>query len=507
MLLHGFNSQAEIKSSQTIEKRLRLYNQYPGCYQNFAQMTQDLKRIKDLGFKQVWVNPFFETCKENFLNPAKKNCPYAMKSHTQLNPEYGTDFEDVKKYTQRANELGLVPLFDLVARHVAIDHPFVSGDPELLSQGIDTTKWFLRHANGNFVIRGMDENYIPTKSDPWSDVIEFIYGDPVICQQIFEHFWKPFIDFNIETLGFEGARLDAVGSIAREAHQLILPYIEQACKRTHGKSAYLVAETVGLRFLDYSVVVKDLVTHTMNNSYWMPGPEGRKDRQNKDVPYSIWTDDKNWHETSKRVLQAIAPSAGHSGSHDEDRYPAILESKGVKDNATIQQRMLEMIMVAAFGSDGGHILAYGDEYGITDRVNLLNRRVINVTKEKKYDLSRQIKEINKILTELPEPTSPERTQRIFYAQYPELVIFLVHQGEGSKNNSHLIIGNTTDKNITITQTMLHEIIKANGRNRTRSQTKLPDGISLCGNLDSHWYPDPRKDVESDSPKKKIKKRH
>lgn len=488
MLLHGFHNQISSDSSpsSSVESRLRLYNQYPGCYQNFEEMTNDLKRIQEMGFKQVWVNPFFETCKENFLNPAKTKCPYAMKDHQKLNPEYGASFEDVKKYTQTAKDLGLVPLFDLVARHVAIDHAFVKGDKQLLNKGIDTTKWFLRHDNGNYVIRGMDENYTPVKPDPWSDVIEFDYRDPVIRQQIFDYFWKPFIDFNIQTLGFEGARLDAVGSIAREAHQLILPYIEEACQKAHRKPAYLVAETVGLRFLDYSVVVKDLVTHTMNNSYWMPGPEGRKDRQNKDVPYTLWLQDDNWHETSKRKLQNIAPTAGHSGSHDEDRYPAILEAKGINDNDTIKQRMLEMIMVAAFGSDGGHILAYGDEYGISDRVDLLNRKVIDVEHEKKYDLTDHIKAINKVLTELPPPAGHEWTQRIFDEDYPELVIFLVHKGEGYKGNSHLIIGNTTEQRIDITQKMLDNIMKANGRNVTRLQTKLPEVVSLCGNLHAKY---------------------
>lgn len=484
-MLHSFgklNPSLQNTSSSNIEQRLRLYNQYPGCYRNFAHMTQDLQRLSKLGFKQVWVNPFYQTCQSNFLNTAKVHCPYAMQDHTKLNPEYGSSFEEVKQYTQEAKRLGLVPLFDLVARHVAIDHPFVNGDKDLLSKGIDTKKWFKRHKNGNFVIRGMDENYKPTKADPWSDVIEFNYEDPIIRQQIFDYFWKPFIDFNIETLGFEGARLDAVGSIAREAHQLILPYIEQACQKAHDKRAYLVAETVGLRFLNYSNVVKDLVTHTMNNSYWMPGPENRIDYERNEVPYNIWLKDDNWHETSKRHLQTIAPSAGHSGSHDEDRYPAILIEKKITDSEMIKQRMLEMIMATAFSSDGGHILAYGDEYGITERVNLLSRKIIDMKNDQKYDLSKEITEINKLISELPEPTVPEWTQRIFCETNPELVIFLVHQGEGYSGKSHLIIGNTVSKGVVITDSMLENILQANGRNTTPIQTKKPEKIMLCGNV-------------------------
>ena len=144
--------------------------------------------------------------------------------------------------------------------------------------------------------------------------------------------------------------------------------------------------------------------------------------------------------------------------------------------------MLEMIMATAFSSDGGHILAYGDEYGITDRVNLLSRKIIDVKNDQQYDLSKEISEINKVISELPEPTVPEWTQRVFYEKNPELVIFIVHQGEGFSGKSHLIIGNTLPKDVVITESMLQNILQANGRNTTPLQTKKPENIILCGNI-------------------------
>jgi len=484
LTVFGSNFNEKNSANGLTKQRLRLYNQYPGCYINFAQMTTDLVRIKAMGFDQVWVNPFYQTCQHNLLNSNKVHCPYAMSDHMSINPEYGDSFRDVIKYTKRANELDIAPLFDLVARHVAIDHPFVNGDPHLLKKGIDTKRWFLRHPNGNFVIKGMDENYTSIKDDPWSDVVAFDYSNPVVRQEIFDYFWKPFIDFNIRKLGFQGARLDAVGSISRETHELLLPYIDKVCQEVHNKKAYLVAETVGLRYMPFNGVVQGLVTHTMNNSFWMPGPEGRIDRDKKEVKYELWRDDSNWHETSKSELQKIGPSAGHSGSHDEDRYPHILKSAGIKDPNLMKQRMIEMIMVAAFGSNGGHILAFGDEFGIEDKVDLLHRKVVHVAEEKKYDLKEEITEINSIVNQLPSPSKNEWTQRVYLDKYPELVIFIVHKNTGFDGDSHIIIGNinSTKHDIRLDQAMLDEILKANGRNTTAAQLKQPNKVYLCGNV-------------------------
>jgi len=475
----------KVKNKQNLtssprEKRLQLYNPYPGNYSNFKEMILDLDRIAGMGFKEIWVNPFYDTCKTNPIMPEKTHCPYAMRDHQTLNPEYGTSFDEVVLFTKRATELGLVPLFDFVARHVSIDHPFVKGCPYLLQEGIDTTRWFKRHTNGNLMIKGLDENYIQIEEGPWSDVAEFDYSSPKIRQEIFEYFWKPFIKFNIKTLGFKGARLDAVGYICREAHEILLPYINKYCQKIHGTHAYLVAETVGINEFEKNMVVQGLVTHTINSAYWMPGPEGYGKHH-----YDLWREDENWYAKEKGRLQQAAPSAGHAGSHDEPRFAEFLQKQGISDPTVAKQRMLEKMMVAAFGSDGGHILSYGDEFGIKDRVNLHKRKAINLNKDKQYDLSEEIKAINDIIAKLPPPSYPEWVQRVFYDTYPELVIFIVHQGEGFSGKSHVIIGNTynhEDKGITVDSAMLNEIMKANGRNNSHEKQAAPTALYLCGKI-------------------------
>ena len=491
-----------------VEPHLRLYNQYPGSYLSFEHMVEDLPRIAAMGFKQVWVNPFYETCKVNKFMPHKIDCPYAMKDHTKLNSEYGADFDDVAEYTKTARELGLVPIFDLVANHVAIDHPFVEGDKLLAKKGIDTKRWFQRHSNGNLRIKGYDENHkrLPESRNPWTDVAQFDYSNENIRNEIFENFWKPFIDQNIVKLGFMGARIDAPGRIPHVVHEQLITYLKEKCHERFKADPYIVAETVGSGNPEADKdAIMGVATHTMNSAFWMPGPEGHKNEDGSVKPYSIWLDDdgewknkqgtlfnqgrKNWYAPLKGILQLAAPTAGHSGSHDEDRYPHILKEKwGIKDPVVLKQRMLEMIMVAAFGSDGGHILAYGDEFGVEERINLHERKVIDLNQAKQYDLTDDIKQVNDIVSKLPPPARPEWTQRVFYEKYPELVIFIVHEGTGFNCKSHLIIGNSyneEDKHIKLNNEMLNEILHANGRN---PDIQMPNKIFLCGRIASDGIP-------------------
>lgn len=69
--------------------RICCYNQYPGLYQDFDAMREDLQRIQKMGFKQVWVNPFYTPCQYNPVpNMANRiHSPYAMQDES-IYPRY-----------------------------------------------------------------------------------------------------------------------------------------------------------------------------------------------------------------------------------------------------------------------------------------------------------------------------------------------------------------------------------------------------------------------------------
>lgn len=465
--------------------RIRCYNQYPGLYQDFDAMREDLERIKKMGFKQVWVNPFYTPCQYNPI-PNMTNrihSPYAMQNES-IYPRYAKNENSVKRYTAKANELGLTTVFDLVARHVAIDHRFVNGDQFFLEKySIDTKKWFKRHSNGNLVMHNMDENYKPLTDNPWCDIATFNYDDPVICEQIIEYYWKPFIQHNIEYLGFQGIRIDAPAMVNNKVLSRLTEIAKKACQRKFQRDPLIIAETIGRGYMEENLALKGIVTHTMNSVFWMPGPEG-----GYGYPFDLWHQDDNWFTKNKGLLQQVGPTIGFPGSHDEPRYVQQLIDKGIKDNALLAKRMREKLAVTAFCSDGGWILQYGDEFGATKPVNVFDPTPIEYHQEddlRRFDLSDFICEVNTILAQLPEPHFPEWAQRVFLPDHPDLVTFIIHQGWGYTGTSFVIVANTNpSETVVLTEKDLGEIMLANGRNDTLEKQTKPQTIYLCGSINA-----------------------
>lgn len=448
-------------------------------------MRDDLQRIRDLGFKQVWINPIYTPCQTNPIPKMEKriNSPYAMQNET-ISSRYAQDDLMVKDYTSTALTLGLEPIFDLVARHVAIDHRFVAGDQELLrNKNIDTRRWFKRHPNGNLVMHKMDENYQPISANPWCDVAAFNYDDPAIKQEIFTYFWEPFIKYNIVDLGFRGVRLDAPAMVPPDVMAQLVKLVRSNCDACHAADPIIIAETLGGYYMEENLALKGTATHTMNSSIWMPGPEVGYENSS-----ASWRNDSNWLAETKGLLQQVGPTVGFPGSHDEARYIKQLMERGIADKHQLELLMCEKMAVSAFVSDGGWILQYGDEFGASERVDVFDPTPIeyhrNLDKNSLH-LSDFVRQVNQTIQLLPEPVFPEWSQRVFVESNPNLVIFLVHQGFGFSDNSFMIIANTDlEHQVVVSETELREMMLANGRNSSQSVgAQLPKHLYLCGALE------------------------
>jgi len=212
-------------------------------------MTDDLKRIKDMGFSSVWVNPLFEPCKTvDWITEeirkveaergiaktkihSKAGSPYAVRSFS-INEKISNyassglseedrqkaDYKDVRAYTDKCRELGLVPMTDIVMRHVSADSDLVKKHPH----------WFKRHSNGNFVIFGRDENY-KAQGQSWDDVLEFNFDDPIVMEEVLEDHIRPMCRILINEFGFEGLRIDAAGKIPKQVYDRVIPLIDMLC--------------------------------------------------------------------------------------------------------------------------------------------------------------------------------------------------------------------------------------------------------------------------------------
>ena len=100
-----------------------LYQIYPAsfCDSNgdgigdLAGITSKLEYIRDLGVNTLWLSPIYDS--------PFRDGGYDVRDHRAIAPRYGTmrDFEDL---VERAHQLGLRLLLDLVPGHTSDEHPW-----------------------------------------------------------------------------------------------------------------------------------------------------------------------------------------------------------------------------------------------------------------------------------------------------------------------------------------------------------------------------------------------
>ncbi|MDR3450250.1 MAG: alpha-amylase family glycosyl hydrolase [Alphaproteobacteria bacterium] len=310
-------------------QRLRSYNQFASYYENIPAMTADLPRIAAMGFTSIWVNPLFapsrdlEAIKKEITRGidaaggenshkrlhAKAGSPYALRGldiNSALSAHKdeklsaaerrGRDYADIRAYTDKARELGMTPLFDFVMRHVAVDNPLVAEHPH----------WFKRHANGNFMFFGRDENY-RTHSQSWDDVLEFDYGNPQATREIIDQHLKPMAELVVKQFGFAGLRIDAAGMVPDQVYREIVPFIDKLCLEEHGAPALMLGETLG-QDVSHFLGVGGHMDYVYNSVYFYPFTK------------NFWLADNTSLSYAKGMLQQhVGPTVGFIGNHDVTR--------------------------------------------------------------------------------------------------------------------------------------------------------------------------------------------
>jgi hypothetical protein len=88
----------------------------PRRYPTFRSIEQDLPRIKEAGFNTLWLMPIGRG-------------GYAFADHYQIRPELGTA-EDLKAMIQRAHEMGMRVLLDLVTGYMSRNSRLLAEHPE-----------------------------------------------------------------------------------------------------------------------------------------------------------------------------------------------------------------------------------------------------------------------------------------------------------------------------------------------------------------------------------------
>lgn len=164
-----------------------IYVRNHGPNGTFADVEADLPRIKSMGVDVVWfmpIHPIGQVNKKGTLG-----CPYSIADYREVNPEYGTK-ADFSRLIERAHELGLKVMIDVVYNHTAHDSVLVREHPE----------WFHQ-----------DEKGVPVTTVPdWTDVIDLKHPNEGLTAYLIETLqgWA--------RLGVDGFRCDVASLLPEE---------------------------------------------------------------------------------------------------------------------------------------------------------------------------------------------------------------------------------------------------------------------------------------------------
>lgn len=500
---------------------LRLYNMFPRSYADIDAMTADLPRIRDMGFTHVWLNPMHEpTSVEKKKWPegtpnGLKGSLYSMRDPLMINPDFSVvrgerrnsmsrediweeDKAALQRFTARATELGMVPMFDLVLSHIAPDSAIVDGTHPKF-QHVDTKPWFDRYENGQPKRHGLDQdgNILPGIKYPdkevWDDVVMLEYDDAKVRSEITEHLWKPFVDMYYD-LGFRGIRVDSVANNHADVMRDTLQHFRDRFTAEHGIEPTILGESLG-GTMEQQGKIRERATHMYNSAYWVPNLTGPNISDDKRGAKAMWSEDSNWFQQESGQKQDIVfrnrdgsinkdrkgGTVGYAGSHDELPWvyhfpttlppiePVTLDEVMFKahepefpiDAKAAVIGLREKVAMAAMASDGGWFMTSFD-----DKADTTLRSVFDKKHEGKSlaDISDLVTDINTILKDMPRTQFGSWSKRFFLPERDNLVIIERHTGFGHEGPANLVLLNADpDQKVQLKPNEIRTLAQMTGR--------------------------------------------
>jgi hypothetical protein len=154
---------------------------------SFAAVEADLPRIRAMGVNVVWFMPVHPVGQVN--RKGSRGSPYAIADYREINPEYGSK-EDFQRLVERAHQLGLRVMIDVVFNHTSPDSVLARQHPD----------WFYQDENGQPV----------TTVPSWSDVVDLKHPNPALSAYLIDtlKMWSG--------LGVDGFRCDVASLLPLE---------------------------------------------------------------------------------------------------------------------------------------------------------------------------------------------------------------------------------------------------------------------------------------------------
>lgn len=161
----------------------RAYSRAKG--RQLKAVTEDLPRLKSMGVTTIWLMPIHPTGVKD--RKGTLGSPYAIKDFYAIDPDVG-DERQMKELVQRAHELKMGVIMDMVLNHCATDAGIVSEHPD----------WFLKDGNGNH----------SRKVPDWEDVYDFDYTNPEVAEYMIR-----MMKYWVKEFDIDGFRCDVAGLV------------------------------------------------------------------------------------------------------------------------------------------------------------------------------------------------------------------------------------------------------------------------------------------------------
>jgi len=127
----------------------------------FSKVTEDLDRIKSMGFDYLYLMPINEIGLK--ARKGKLGSPYAISDYYSINHEFG-DLEDFIQLIDSAHSKGLKVMIDIVLNHTSPDSLLVKEHPE----------YFIKNDKGEF----------GNKVGDWTDIVDLDYNNLELHQYL-----------------------------------------------------------------------------------------------------------------------------------------------------------------------------------------------------------------------------------------------------------------------------------------------------------------------------------
>src|SRR5215207_10150998 len=163
-----------------------IYEIYPRQFSergDFAGITAQLDRLKELGVNILWLMPIHPIGQEKKKGPV--GSPYAVRDYYAVNPDYGTA-ADLKRLVAEAHRRGMKVIIDVVANHTSWD-----------SVMMKTPGFYVRDAAGKI-----------TYPHDWSDVAELNYDNPDLRRSMID-----MLKFWLREYDLDGFRCDVAAEL------------------------------------------------------------------------------------------------------------------------------------------------------------------------------------------------------------------------------------------------------------------------------------------------------